>query len=84
MVLCRISFRRGQQNLSPQYRHIHTEKYCGRERLPAEPDDLQAGRGAGGHDERGCSEYQHRSGVTGTPTGRVRQRGKASEWCIFL
>ena len=56
VVLCRISFRRGQQNLSPQYRHIHTEKYCGRERSPEEPNDLQVGRGAGGHDERGRSE----------------------------
>ena len=65
--------------VSPNIVTSTLKKYCGRERLPAEPDDFQAGRGAGGHDERGCSEYQHRSGVTGTPTGRVRQRGKASE-----
>lgn len=48
--------RRGQQNLSPQYRHIHTEKHCGGERSPAEPDDLQAGCGAGGDDECGRGE----------------------------
>ena len=55
-VLCWISFRRGQQNLSPQYRHIHIKKHCGGEQSSAEPDDLQVSCGDGGHDERGRSE----------------------------
>ena len=56
LVLCWISFRRGQQNLFPQYRHIHIKKHCGGERSSAEPDDLQVSCGDGGHDERGRSE----------------------------
>lgn len=56
LVLCWISFRRGQQNLSPQYRHIHIKKHCGGEQSSAEPDDLQVSCGDGGHDERGRSE----------------------------
>ena len=81
-AICRASSPRLSKALWPRATIGRRQAWC-----PGKTDGtpaVQAGGGAGSHDERGGGEQQYRSGIAGTPAGRMRQGSQKAQWLLHF